>query len=58
MRHNGTNKDNASNQSYENNESHEDNYVKTKTNSSFFKEEALTELKDMITLKYTKLNQK
>lgn len=58
MRNNGTNTENTSKQTFENNELDEDNYVQTKTNSSFFKVEAITELKDMISLKFTQLNQK
>lgn len=44
----------SSNQLCKNN----DNYVKTKTKSASFQTEAITELKDTITLNYTKINQK
>lgn len=54
---NETNKD-SNNQSSDTNEFDEHNYIKTKTNACSLKIEAISELKDMITTKYTEFDQK
>lgn len=47
-----------SNNQYKTNELDENNYIKTNTNSGSFETEAIIELKDIISSKYTEMNQK